>query len=93
MIYIDQVHQEGNGLFLGITNLKYSEHLNQLGIKECSKGDMVRHIQQHPLSVKTKYLKAGTWTEGEYVRVVDNRYLRTDSNKISGDNLDNLIKF
>ena len=35
----------------------------------------------------------GHWTAGEDVRVVDNRYLRTDANNIKADNLGSLPRY
>ena len=51
---------------------------------------MIKYINQYPNSVKTKYKRCGIWFDGEYVRVVDNSYLRTDANYIRCDNLENL---
>ena len=56
-----------------------------------SKSVMIKYMLSHPYeTIKTRYFKNGYWHEGEIVRVVDNRYLRTDSNNIKADNLGEL---
>ena len=54
---------------------------------------MVEFINAHPDSVKTMYKRGTSWYSGEYVHVVDNEYLRTDSNRIQADNLGNLMEY
>ncbi len=94
MLYIDQVHEEKDSQGRPvITRLKYTDNLYALGTQECSKADMVAYVQNHPNTVKTKYLSRGVWVSGEFVHVVEGRYLRTDSNGTRADNLGNLIKY
>ena len=57
------------------------------------KQQMIDFIKANPNCTKTKYFKNGRWVVGEDVRVVDNRYLRTDSNYIKADNLENLPEY
>lgn len=85
MVYIDKAH-------LYISKMKYTDVLSQNATNECTKADMIDHINKGN-SVKTKYISNGYWKVGEDVRVVDNSYLRTDSNNIKKDNLGNLPRY
>lgn len=94
-IYIDAVHYEKtpSGREV-ITRLRYTPILTEKATKDCSKAEMISFINQHPNCTKTKYYDAlWGWREGEDVRVVDNMYLRTDSNNIKEDNLGSLPRF
>ena len=94
MVYIDAVHYEsdiyGNGY---IAKVKYTSILSQQAKDECTKSQMINFINQNPHCTKTKYYYNGRWVEGEDVRVVDNRYLRTDANSTKADNLGNLPRY
>ena len=93
-VYIDAVHYEK---ILGremITHLKCTTILTEKAARIYSKAEMISFINQHPNCTKTKYYDAlWGWREGEDVRVVDNMYLRTDSNNIKEDNLGSLPRF
>ena len=94
MVYIDAVHYEqdsyGNEY---ISKMKWTDYLSQKAINECTKSDMIDFINQNPGYTKTKYLRFSVWVEGEDVRVVDGRYLRTDANNIKRDNLGSLRRY
>lgn len=93
-IYIDAVHYERIYGCEVITKLKYTPILTEKATRICSKAEMISFINQHPNCTKTKYYDAlWGWREGEDVRVVDNIYLRTDSNNINEDNLGSLPRF
>lgn len=93
-IYIDAVHYEKIYGREVITQLKYTPILTEKATRICSKRQMIHFINQQPNCTKTKYYDAiYGWREGEYVRVVDNTYLRTDSNNIKEDNLGSLQRF
>lgn len=69
---------------------------NYFGIEQDidkTKEFMIEFINAHPDSVKTMYKCGTSWYSGEYVHVVDNEYLRTDSNRIQADNLGNLMEY
>ena len=68
-------------------------YLSQQATQECIKSEMINFVNQHPNSTKTKYYRYGRWVEGEDVRVVDNRYLRTDANNYLADNLGSLPRY
>ena len=91
MLYIDKVRKTiVNGVEL-ITDVRYSNYLCLNGTNWCSKYQMINYINNHPyVTVKTKYWRYGQYVEGEKVRVVDDEYLRTDSNNIKADNLGEL---
>jgi len=90
MIYIDKVHyvKDEHGCDV-IGKMKYTSNLNSVATEECTKSDMIDYVNKGN-SVKTKYYRNNTWVSGENVRVIDNRYLRTDSNNTKSDNLGNL---
>ncbi|WP_405356279.1 DUF3892 domain-containing protein [Ruminococcus sp.] len=94
MVYIDAVHYEqdayGNEY---IAKVKWTNNLSVQATDECTKRQMIDFIKQNPDCTKTKYYRNGNWTVGEDVRVVDNRYLRTDSNNIKADNLGSLPRY
>lgn len=95
MVYIDKVHYEidRHGCEV-IASMKWTNNFYESAINECTKHDMIDFINKNPNSVKTKYKNYfGNWTEGSYVRVVDNQYLRTDSNETKADNLGNLPRY
>lgn len=95
MVYIDAVHYETNlHGYEVISKLKWTNTLTEQAIKVCSKQEMIDFISKHPNCTKTKYYKPYTgWVEGEDVKVVDNSYLRTDSNNTKADNLGSLPRF
>ncbi len=91
MIYIDGVSFGDN--YSGhevITVLRWTENFYTTGTNFSAKYKMVEYVKNHPYGVKTKYYRNGCWYDGEYVRVVDNTYLRTDANDIKADNLGEL---
>ena len=95
MVYIDKVHfatdSYGNELY--IANVKWTNNLNEDAVKECSKQQMIEFINQNPNCTKTKYFRYGSWYVGEDVRVVENKYLRTDGNNTKADNLGSLPRY
>lgn len=98
MVYIDAVHYETDkhGCEV-ISKLKWTNTLSQKAETVCTKSEMIDFINKNPDVTKTKYLKSNgwmqQWVEGEDVRVVDNSYLRTDTNGIKADNLGSLPRF
>lgn len=94
MVYIDKVRYtiDQHGCEV-ISYVKWTNNLYENASKESSKQQMIEFINQNPNCTKTKYIKFGLWTVGEDVRVVDNSYLRTDSNNIKGDNLGALPRY
>lgn len=95
MIYIDKVHYstDSHGCEV-ISDVKWTKELTEDATNECSKQQMIDFINKNPNVTKTKYKNAwGNWQSGEDVRVVDNSYLRTDSNYIKKDNLGNLPRY
>ncbi len=99
MVYVDAVHYEtdSHGCEV-IAKLKWTNTLDEQASKESTKKQMIEFINQNPNCTKTKYLKDNLWNgkqwvEGEDIRVVDNSYLRTDSNQIKKDNLGSLPRF
>ena len=95
MVYIDKVHYEkdSNGNELYISKMKWTNVLSQSATKECTKAELISYINQYSGQVRTKYYKYGIWWNGEEIHVVDNKYLRTDSNNIRADNLGNLPRY
>lgn len=95
MVYIDKVHYAtdsyGNELY--IEKMKWTNDLNTNAVNECTKQQMIDFINENPDCTKTKFYRNYRWTVGEDVRVVDNRYLRTDSNGRKADNLGNLPRY
>lgn len=94
MVYIDGVRfgTDAHGCSV-ITHLRWTNDLNSLGTNTATKQEFIIFINENPNCTKTKYKTYGLWFEGEDVRVIDNKYLRTDSNSIRADNLGNLPKF
>jgi len=95
MVYIDKVHYstDSHGCEV-ISDVKWTNELTEDATKECSKQQMIDFINKNPNVTKTKYKNSwGNWQSGEDVRVVDNNYLRTDSNNIKKDNLGNLPRY
>lgn len=95
MVYIDAVHYDtdSHGCEV-ITKLKWTNILSEQATKTCTKQKMIDFINENPNITKTKYRNSrGLWTIGEDVRVVDDAYLRTDSNNIKKDNLGLLPRF
>ena len=94
MVYIDSVHFERDSYgYEYISKMKWINNFSQQAENECTKREMIDFINQNPNCTKTKYYSYGCWHEGEDVRVVDNRYLRTDSNNIKADNLGSLPRY
>ena len=95
MVYIDKVHYAtdsyGNELY--IEKMKWTNDLNSDAVNECTKQQMIDFINKNPNCTKTKFYRNWRWIVGEDVRVVDNRYLRTDSNSIKADNLGELPRY
>ena len=94
MVYIDAVHYEqdayGNEY---IARMMWTNSLSSQASDECTKEQMIYFINKNPNCTKTKYYGYGRWIAGEDVRVVDNRYLRTDANNIKADNLGSLPRY
>lgn len=94
MVYIDKIHYETDYYgYRYIANVTWTNTFSAWAEKTCTKQQMIDFIKANPNCTKTKYLKNGRWVVGEDVRVVDNRYLRTDSNYIKADNLENLPEY
>lgn len=94
MLYVDSVHYEqSSDRTEYIARMKWTHHLSQKATDECDKSGMIDYINKNPGQAKTKYLRNGRWEEGEVIRVVDNRYLRTDANNIKADNLGALPRY
>lgn len=99
MIYIDAVHYSIDPYtgFEYISEVKWTESLNSTAINRCSKMKMIDFINENPNITKTKYHRfVGNgyhWVVGEDVRVVANKYLRTDANNIECDNLESLPRY
>ncbi len=95
MVYIDKVHYAtdsyGNELY--IEKMKWTNDLNTNAVNECTKQQMIDFINKNPDCTKTKFYRNYRWVVGEDVRVVDNRYLRTDSNDRKADNLGDLPRY
>lgn len=95
MVYIDAVRYDTD--FHGcevITELRWTTTLSEKATETCTKQAMINFINENPNITKTKYLNSSNvWTIGEDVRVVDDTYLRTDSNNIKKDNLGSLPRF
>ena len=94
MVYIDAVHYEQDSYgYEYIAKMKWTNTLSQQAVKECTKSQLIDFVNNNPNRTKTKYYRYGRWIEGEDVRVVDNRYLRTDANNIKADNLGSLPRY
>ncbi|MFA7689366.1 MAG: DUF3892 domain-containing protein [Bacilli bacterium] len=95
MVYIDKVHYTRNSSgYEVIDKIKWTNNLYENATNECTKEQMIDFInedQSH--KVKTKYYRNYWWIIGEDVRVVNDSYLRTDSNNISSDNLSDLPRY
>lgn len=91
MLYIYAVHKDTDTDV--IKDVKYTNYLGYLSEREATKKEMINYINNHSDSVKTMYKRGASWYSGEYVHVVDNEYLRTDSNRIQADNLGNLMEY
>lgn len=78
-----------------ITHLKVHSNINgKLGTGQIwARMDVVNAIDLQQKSFKTVIKNNGQWVEGQEVHVVkikDNKFLRTDQNRIAADNLGNL---
>lgn len=94
MVYIDAVHYEQDSYgYEYIAKVKWTNDLSSQATTECSKSQMISFINDNPNCTKTKYYRYGRWIVGEDVRVVDNRYLRTDANYVKADNLGALPRY
>lgn len=94
MVYIDAVHYELDSYgYEYIAKMKWTNNLYSQATDECTKSQMISFINNNPNVTKTKYYRYGSWVVGEDVRVVDNRYLRTDANNIKADNLGELPRY
>lgn len=94
MVYVDKVHYEidEHGCRI-ITKMKWTNNKNEWAVNECTKAEMISFINQNPNSAKTKYLRYSCWTTGEDIRVVNNKYLKTDANNTAEDNLGELPEY
>ncbi|MCI8617247.1 MAG: DUF3892 domain-containing protein [Clostridia bacterium] len=94
MIYVDKVHYEidEHGCRV-IAKMKWTNNKNEWAVNECTKAEMISFINKNPNSTKTKYLRYGYWTTGEDIKVVNNKYLRTDANNTEKDNLGELPEY
>ena len=95
MVYIDKVHYvtDEHGCEV-IGNVKWTNSFYEWATKECTKQEMINFINKDSANkVKTKFYRNNSWIEGADVRVVDNRYLRTDANNTKADNLENLPRY
>lgn len=94
MVYIDAVHYEKDSSgYEAIAAVKWTNELTVTATNFCTKAQMIEFINKNPNVTKTKYKRNGSYVVGEDVRVVDNRYLRSDANNIKKDNLDNLPRY
>ena len=93
MFYIDKVHYENTCYgYRYISKIKGTTCFSEDSTKEYTKQAVINFINDGN-EVKTKYRKNGFWVVGENVHVVDNQYIRTDSNSIKADNLENLPEY
>lgn len=95
MVYVDKVHytKDSYGNELYISEVMWTDSLYENAWKRCGKADMIRFINANPGHARTKYVRGGRWCDGEEIHVVDDSYLRTDSNNIKADNLENLPRY
>ena len=94
MYYIFKVTKTdcSNGQYI-IDKVCWNTSLYSFEENWCTKKEMVDFMLNNPtVIVKTKIRPKGYWEAGEDVRVVDNRYLRTDANGYKADNLGSLVK-
>lgn len=94
MVYVDKIHykKDEHGCKV-IAKMKWTNNKNAWATNECTKDEMIKFINQNPNSAQTKYLRNGYWRTGEDIRVINNKYLRTDANKIEKDNLGELPEY
>ena len=94
MVYVHKVHykKDEHGCKV-IAKMKWTNNKNAWATNECTKDEMIKFINQNPNSAQTKYLRNGYWRTGEDIRVINNKYLRTDANKIEKDNLGELPEY
>ena len=95
MVYIDKVHYvtDEHGCEV-IGKVMWTNNFYEWATNECTKQQMIDFINKDSKNkVKTKYVRNSRWVEGEDVRVIDNRYLRTDANNTKADNLGELPRY
>lgn len=93
-LYIDEVEKEtiGNNRYI-IKYVYATENFYSKAKTRWSKKDMIAFMKANPhIGVKTKYkgLYLNIWMLGEDVKVIDGKYLRTDPNDKTCDNLGRL---
>lgn len=87
--YVKRVRRNDDGQ---ITRVKTSKKLESRPDKVRKRKKVVKHIKKGK-DVRTAYLKDGRWTEGDKLKLHDEKWLRTEGNNKKRDNLGSLKSF
>jgi len=87
--YVKKVRRNDNGQ---ITKVKTSKKLEGRADKVLKRKKVVKHIKKGK-DIRTAYLKEGRWTEGDKMKLHDDKWLRTEGNNKKRDNLGSLKSF
>lgn len=87
--YVKKVRRNDDGQ---IVQVKTSKELKARAEKALKRKKVLKHVKKGK-DVKTAYLKDGRWTEGDKLKLHDQKWLRTEGNNEERDNLGSLKSF
>lgn len=87
--YVKKVRRNDDGQ---IVRVKTSKDLESRPNKVIKRKKVVKHVKKGK-DVRTAYLKNGRWTEGDKLKLHDEKWLRTEGNNKKRDNLGSLKSF
>jgi hypothetical protein len=87
--YVKKVRRNDNGQ---IVQVKTSKELESRPSKVMKRKKVVKHLKKGK-DIKTAYLKDGRWTEGDQLKLHNDKWLRTEGNTEKRDNLGSLRSF
>jgi hypothetical protein len=87
--YVKKVRRNDDGQ---IVRVKTSKELEGRPKKVRKRKKVVKHVKKGK-DVRTAYLKNGRWTEGDKLKLHNDKWLRTEGNNQKRDNLGSLKSF
>ena len=87
--YVKKVRRNDDGQ---IVKVKVSEDLESRPSKVLKRKKVVKQLKKGK-DIKTAYLRDGRWTEGDKLKIHNDKWLRTEGNENQRDNLGSLKSF
>lgn len=87
--YVKKVRRNDDGQ---IVKVKTSKDLESRPEKVLKRKKVVKHVKKGK-DIRTAYLRDGRWTEGDKLKIHNDKWLRTEGNENQKDNLGSLKSF